>query len=391
MDITQNNLVVLLIILAQTLMTLGERQTTSRCFSDPNKVLKVKCPDHHMLLIFETKYGRNNDTDVCHFMPGDCVERERKHYDVGRQELSINLPSGSIGRVIPNCGYSTYFQIDYECVPTEDTVNVCDNKVMTSQQGYITTPNYPFNYGNNLHCTTTIRVQPGQKIKLYILDINIEEPPKDSSCNDYLYMNDKVFGSSTVCRTMQDHIELFHTYHYNSLEVTFVSDAQVNRKGFWLYYEADPEMSTTTNKLITKQPTNPTMTPSSTTNTLQSTTSTQRRNPKIMITTLKPQRPTYETLSESIPTQLVPTEPMPTEKKQDLPFGAIIGGVLGSLLFVLVVLLSLLIYRRLREKKLREQRHYDMHVSSSIAQIQNSLNDDCSGGECNSFSEGYYC
>lgn len=95
----------------------GEISSASACFSRASKI-DIQCAPRTMLRIHKVFFGYNA-MNRCSYTPGDCIYTEHENYPcVGRETCSINLPSGGFGRKIPSCQQeSTYFQVDYECVP----------------------------------------------------------------------------------------------------------------------------------------------------------------------------------------------------------------------------------------------------------------------------------
>lgn len=43
-------------------------------------------------------------------------------------------------------------------------------------RGNFSSPNYPGSYPNNIHCHWTIRLPPGYRVKMFFLDLELEEP-----------------------------------------------------------------------------------------------------------------------------------------------------------------------------------------------------------------------
>ncbi|PVD27126.1 hypothetical protein C0Q70_12278 [Pomacea canaliculata] len=67
--------------------------------------------------------------------------------------------------------------------------------VVPGQVGYLTSPNYPFNYYNNADCRWLILASGGYVVKVTVLNFNLEP-----SC-DYLELYDVPFSSFTTTRT----------------------------------------------------------------------------------------------------------------------------------------------------------------------------------------------
>lgn len=76
-------------------------------------------------------------------------------------------------------------------------VNACGNTI-TGRRGEITSPNYPKNYANNLHCEWQISVKTDETIIIRILDMDIRVI---YVCHDYLRIYD---GASTDSKQILD-------------------------------------------------------------------------------------------------------------------------------------------------------------------------------------------
>jgi hypothetical protein len=111
--------------------------------------------------------------------------------------------------------------------------DICEHPLMTAQSGYIRSPRYPNNYPDDQNCSLTIRAPfREQKISLYIIDLNLESG--DNQCVDSLHVFDK-FRDNMVCASRwKSH---FLDSISNTVRVSFSSNGNERRKGFWLYYE----------------------------------------------------------------------------------------------------------------------------------------------------------
>ncbi|OWF45883.1 uncharacterized protein LOC110456421 [Mizuhopecten yessoensis] len=314
----------------------GTPMSASACFAQ--KSLTFKCGYGYMLRITRTLYGHNS-AGLCSLQPGDCVEEERKLYPcVGRESCSINLPSGGVGRVISSCNKpSNYFHVEYECIPVSDTKNICDSPVITAQQGYIITPGYPNNYGSNINCTARIQVESYQHLQLYILDLDLEMA--SSTCSDFMLAQDTI-QSLTLCGKRGNEPS---PVSWKNLTLRLSTNSRNNYKGFWLYYEATPALTTTT-----QRPTSPMATNHKTPQPVapSSTTGEHTLSPKHII-------PITKTVNN-----------VNVDKAKTLPFAAIVGGVIGTLSFVLVILLVLLIVKWSRERKRRRDKNQFIEVQN---------------------------
>ncbi|XP_069140564.1 uncharacterized protein [Argopecten irradians] len=333
MEYLQKITTLVTLTLAMVLQSLaGTPLSNSACFTQ--KVLNFKCGYGYMIRITRTLYGYNPD-GLCSLQPGDCIDEERKLYPcVGRESCSINLPSGGVGRVISSCQKpSNYFHVEYECIPVAETQNICEAPMITAQRGYIVTPGYPNNYGPNINCTSRIQVESYQHLKLYILDLDLEMV--SSTCSDYMLAQDSV-QSLTLCGKRGNEPS---PVSWKNLTLRLSTNSRNNYKGFWLYYEATPALTTTTPRPTSAIATNK--------KTLQPVPS--------ILTTISPKRaiPITKTVNN-----------VNVDKAEKLPFAAIVGGVIGTLSFVLVILLVLLIVKWSRERKRRRDKNQFIEVQN---------------------------
>ena len=117
------------------------------------------------------------------------------------------------------------------------STDICDTHQLTEQSGYIMTPRYPTNYPDNRNCTLTIKLPyKHQKLRLYAIDLDLEAASSEVGCHDLLYMYDG-FRSYTTCGS-DARKELMVTMG-NQLQLTFESNSEKRKKGFWLYYEGN--------------------------------------------------------------------------------------------------------------------------------------------------------
>ena len=106
---------------------------------------------------------------------------------------------------------------------------------ITGSMGVITSPFYPGHYDNNQNCSWKIIASRGERIYLFILDIDIE---RGTNCpHDYIEIQNGYFALTGVigrlCGTSQN--STIVSYQQN-LIVRFVTDGSVTRKGFRLGY-----------------------------------------------------------------------------------------------------------------------------------------------------------
>ncbi|KAK6170206.1 hypothetical protein SNE40_018657 [Patella caerulea] len=356
----------------------------SACFSQEQKSLDIKCRDGYMVRILHTFYGFS-PTGKCSFHDGDCILPEYESYPcVGRQSCSINLPTGTYGSLVPSCGqYSNYFQVEYECVSDAETHDLCQVSTLTDQSGYISTPRYPNNFHNTLLCSVRIQAAPNQKILLYIIDMELE-PKGKTDCSDLMYFNDG-YHSITLCgRRSNDTFQSHGDYLLVELKAS-----SGNSKGFWLYYEAFP-------KLPNYVPT--TEVPGEDDNTAPTMTSNhpyfnKPQNNRQPITSSFMSKLTDR--NEEI-TRDATSTPIPVfhdyvkngGNSKTLPFAAIAGSVIGTLTLVLLVLLTLLAIKWLKERRYFQNKERFLEIRNPAFRSSGDFN------QCNNDYNPYgneYC
>ncbi|XP_013383791.1 uncharacterized protein LOC106154093 isoform X3 [Lingula anatina] len=348
--------------------TMAEPRNASICFAHPSNILNLTCSIGSMIRINKIIYGLSA-SGKCNYTEGDCHVTEDTPYScVGQSHCGINLPSGDYGRYIPHCKqYSNYIQVEYECIPVDWSVDICDehkDKLFT-QNGYIHSPRYPSNYPSNKDCELHIIVNPGQKIKLLALDLHIQDA-NGSDCEDTLYIHDNLRGS-TLCGSRQN--DLIFTTMANELILRFKSGVNNGRrKGLWLYFEAFPPMETTQNP--TSIPTTR-MPPSARPNPKNDVilTSTSRNQMKVSVKPTTNSKLLSSLLPSFATTELKHSQKFLMQQEEaTIPAAAIIGGVLGSLLLILAVLVILLIIKRPTQQTPPEEVYAKLEESSQMPQ-----------------------
>lgn len=349
--------------------------TKSACFSGLNKTMDLDCGPGHLLHITRAFYGFS-PTGQCRLLEESqgCITEDKKREGcIGQRACSINLPTGQWGVNVPSCGQrSNYYQVEYNCVKESSVYDICKHSRLTEQSGYITTPGYPNNYHKQGKCDMTITVNSGQKIRLLIIDLQLEARGKQD-CADYLYFNDKL-RSITLCYTRTNHN---YTMHSNFLHLELQSTSRGQSKGFWLYYEAFPPLATS-------------MVAPDTSNQVDD--NTNNNEPDTL--GLGAQRPDPPSNARSKVEEMTPapggspgsTVPLYRDDKDSgkkLPFAAIAGGVIGTLSLILLVLLLLLFIKWCKERRYQK--------AEKILEIRNPAfrsSNDFHDAQAHS---GYYC
>ncbi|XP_046577730.1 tolloid-like protein 2 [Haliotis rubra] len=110
---------------------------------------------------------------------------------------------------------------------------------------YLTSPGYPSNYYNNVHCEWKIRAPYGYEIKVEIIYLSLEY---SSSCSrDYLVFKD---GSSSWSPQLGKYCGVYYSKQLvssiNYITIAFHTDGSTTRQGYNLKYKAGIFPSTTT-------------------------------------------------------------------------------------------------------------------------------------------------
>ncbi|XP_046567691.1 cubilin-like isoform X2 [Haliotis rubra] len=114
---------------------------------------------------------------------------------------------------------------------------------------YLTSPGYPSNYYNNVHCEWKIRAPYGYEIKVEIIYLSLEY---SSSCSrDYLVFKD---GSSSWSPQLGKYCGVYYSKQLvssiNYITIAFHTDGSTTRQGYNLKYKAGIFPSTTTTTTV---------------------------------------------------------------------------------------------------------------------------------------------
>ncbi|XP_074660860.1 uncharacterized protein LOC141913275 [Tubulanus polymorphus] len=307
-------------IFAQALhLAATEIRYASQCFNKSSQLI-FRCGEGQMIRIHKLFYGYN-PSGHCMFNAEDCVAPDNQHYPCsGKQSCEINLSTSNTGNYLDPCKqYATYYLVSYECIEASQVIDICSAQILTSQRGYISTPNYPLNYHNKaMNCTLTVRMpHKQQKMQIDVIDLNLLPLSPNGTCSDKLYIK-TVLWSTTICGPQ--HNSKLKQYSVEDTQFHFQTTGIGTHKGFLLYFEAtpyiEPEIIPTKRTSQRRQTTTSTAAPSNSVMTIN--------------TTEKPR-------------------PVPANNKQPIQAAAIIGGVIGTLLLLLIVLVILLIVKRRKE------------------------------------------
>ncbi|OWK05193.1 hypothetical protein Celaphus_00002514 [Cervus elaphus hippelaphus] len=112
-------------------------------------------------------------------------------------------------------------------------------EVYTAVQGNFSSPQYPSSYPNNIRCHWTIRLPPGYRVKVFFLDLELEEPNSlTRTCDfDHLAAFD---GASEEAPLLGNwcghHLPPPVTSSHNQLLIVLHTDRSTTRRGFSVAY-----------------------------------------------------------------------------------------------------------------------------------------------------------
>ncbi|KAI8512401.1 calcium ion binding [Branchiostoma belcheri] len=121
---------------------------------------------------------------------------------------------------------------------------LCGQTEFLAGSGYVTSPNYPNNYPNNIECTYRIAASPGMLVFIRFIDEFGLEGNQDGTCK-YDYIRVVVNGTETLgtyCGTEGPPEGITGA----TVDVTLKTDFAIRRKGFRLRYEVVTEESLST-------------------------------------------------------------------------------------------------------------------------------------------------
>nr|XP_026695897.1 cubilin-like [Ciona intestinalis] len=170
-----------------------------------------------------------NDDGVC----GDFVEVFDDQVSLGRYCGTTSPPDilstsykvtifFSAGQTINNDGFAAAYS-------TVNATTACGGLV-TANQGYITSPNYPSNYDDMRDCVWVVTVQTSLQIRVNFSDFSLESPNSEGVCDaDYLEIRNGGYDDSaligTYCGTS---ISSYFVTHGNQMFVKFSTNQKNN-------------------------------------------------------------------------------------------------------------------------------------------------------------------
>ncbi|XP_046856284.1 uncharacterized protein LOC124449410 isoform X2 [Xenia sp. Carnegie-2017] len=109
-------------------------------------------------------------------------------------------------------------------------INICPTREITLSSGYITSPNYPNDYDNNINCTLTIRAPSGISFRFTFTKLDLERGIYGiDECHDYV----KISGISSKRFCYENTPSVFNPGG-NVVTVQMYSNSFLSRNGFRL-------------------------------------------------------------------------------------------------------------------------------------------------------------
>ncbi|XP_041508947.1 CUB domain-containing protein 2 isoform X2 [Microtus oregoni] len=112
-------------------------------------------------------------------------------------------------------------------------------EVFTAVRGNFSSPQYPGSYPNNIRCHWTIRLPPGYRVKIFILDLGLEEPNSlTRTCDfDHLAAFDGASEDAQLLgKWCGHHLPPPVTSHHNQLLLLLHTDRSTSGRGFSVAY-----------------------------------------------------------------------------------------------------------------------------------------------------------
>ncbi len=284
----------------------SQRMIKTLCYPDLSGSFganNFQCPSGYIIVIHRAFYGTGSR---CGYTPGDCIHEADHVYEdcSGKQVCSVSFDTIVI---LSQCNQvpADYLSVEYQCLPTlivaQNVHDLCTNQTnyLTGASGILKSPSYP-TYTEAV-CVNVTLIPPETSnlvIYIYLLELNIGTPNVETGLctDDHLLLsyqcNNEIYDQY-LCGTRSAQL-LFDTC--SSTDRIFASFNLTNQtgqsyRGFALVYHLLPKPS---------------------------------------LSTIRP-----------------PTEPT---KKPDTPdtlnYGAIIGGIMGGLLLIILCLAGYIYYRR---------------------------------------------
>ncbi|CAF0748416.1 unnamed protein product [Brachionus calyciflorus] len=239
--------------------------------SGPQEIVNCKfsetitCPNDYVISVKRYFYGKSA-SNKCFYTQGDLISYSFQNVNCNGKRTCV-LPT-YFQYMVEHSTFSTYLQVEYECIPTKLPSRSMCGMTFTDKNGIITTPNYP-TYDASLRCKTSIMTSSNNVIKAYIINLSI-----DTDCSKDLITFSE--PGSSVSRQFCGQVTATLAYETcsNRLDIEINTQATSDNSfdGVSIYYEAVPKpidfictpptttsttakpTTTTTTKLITTSP-----------------------------------------------------------------------------------------------------------------------------------------
>ncbi|CAH1799326.1 unnamed protein product [Owenia fusiformis] len=230
----------------------------SQCFrTKGNPFITIYCGLNSMVKIHKAIHGMHNEnTTVCHPLENDCEEDVLNsiHYDWSHCMGSSHCVSSVGHSWLADCGnYSSYLEVEYECVPKKEVFDICEKFESTlTGHGYLKSPNYPKHYPIQQDCECYLKTDKKTQLTVTFFDLTLEMKNRNQ-CTDWLLLQsgdydgkhkDLNCGQITmeekkVTTDKNDLVVHLHTDRYANKTQTFEFKTSRKLKGFWLQFEAE--------------------------------------------------------------------------------------------------------------------------------------------------------
>ena len=231
--------------------------TSSGIESSQHRVLNLDCGNDFIYIAW-SHYGHKNNTanKSCYFTPNDCtvnVEYVSNECN-GLSSCKVSLDS----QYLHSCkSYSNYLFIVYKCIESKQTYDICDHiDTSLSSEVYLKSPNYPYEYLNNLDCNCSLKLNDKTaQIQIELLEFDLES--LSSSINyltsssqilrPFLYKNFALTSNSScsrdhltinaetrLCGTLKPFTTLSTSKPFDLTTFRLKSDDALTRRGIWI-------------------------------------------------------------------------------------------------------------------------------------------------------------
>lgn len=164
----------------------------------------------------------NDKTEYCgNKLPEDFTSQSNQI------QISFTSDFSDAGELKP-----TGFRFTYRAIANIQRTSVCPGREFIGNKdgGYISSPNYPLNYGNHVNCMFTLIVPAGKKTTIEFVEMKVEYEP---SCrNDRLNISSAT-ESRIICGQGSPKGSVFHGV---KVFFHFLTNRQTTKKGFLIKY-----------------------------------------------------------------------------------------------------------------------------------------------------------